>query len=105
MIAAERQPRFAMFVSGFVPRDTAAAAALLRGVPSSVRSLHAYGASDALVVPERSRALAELFEGAVQLEHPGGHMTPSSAAVRTQVTGFVDAVLADVELEASPVSS
>ena len=57
MLAAELRPRFAVFVSGFVPRDVDAAATLLAGVDEGVPSLHIFGASDELVVPERSKAL------------------------------------------------
>ena len=88
MLAAEVRPRFAVFVSGFVPADEDAAAALLAGV-TGVPTLHVIGATDALVPPERSRALAALFEGAVVVEHAGGHMVPSSAAVRQEVRAFL----------------
>jgi hypothetical protein len=88
MLSAEVKPKFAIFVSGFVPRDGGAAASLLAGV-SDVPSLHVFGSADELVVPERSRALSELFEGASTLEHPGGHMTPSGAAVRAQFNEFL----------------
>jgi hypothetical protein len=90
MLSAELKPKFAIFVSGFVPRDHEAAASLLVGV-SDVPSLHVFGNTDELVVPERSRALSELFEGSTTLEHPGGHHTPSGAAVRESVREFLRA--------------
>lgn len=92
MLAAELRPRFAIFVSGFVPRDADAASSLLEGV-KGVPSLHVYGSADELVVPERSRALSELFADATILEHPGGHMTPSGAPIRAQVKEFLSANL------------
>ena len=87
----ELRPKFAVFISGFVPRDETAGAALLAGV-SNVPSLHIIGVKDELVVAERSRALATLFADAVVIEHPGGHMIPSGAAVRSQVIAFLDEV-------------
>ena len=88
MLSAELKPSFAIFVSGFVPRDEAAAASLLAGV-DGVRSLHIIGAADTLVEPARSRALAELFDGAEIVEHEGGHHTPSNAAVRARMVDFL----------------
>ena len=90
MLSAELKPSFAIFVSGFVPRDEAAAASLLAGV-RGVRSLHVIGAGDTLVEPARSRALAELFDGAEIVEHEGGHHTPSNAAVRARMVNFLSA--------------
>ena len=90
MLAAELRPRFAVFVSGFVPRDVDAAATLLAGVDEGVPSLHIFGASDELVVPERSKALSELWADATVVEHPGGHMTPSGPLVRERVIGFLE---------------
>ena len=92
MLCAELRPTFGIFVSGFVPRDEVAAAALLQGV-SGVPTLHVLGESDDLVEPERSRALARLFTDdalTTIIEHPGGHMLPSGAAVRAKVTSFLD---------------
>ena len=58
------------------------------GVPS----LHVLGRADAIVAPERSRALAALFAGATTVEHHGGHMLPSDAGVRRDVVAFLDAL-------------
>ncbi len=91
MLCAEMQPMFGMFVSGFVPRDRVAAAALLAGV-RDVPTLHVYGENDELVTPDRSRALADCFVGASVIVHEGGHMIPSSAHVRAQVRSFLDTV-------------
>jgi pimeloyl-ACP methyl ester carboxylesterase len=98
MLCAEMtdpKPKFALLVSGFVPRDRAAAAALLAGV-DAVPTLHVVGRADALVAPERSRALAALFDGATLVEHEGGHTTPSSPDVRKEVAGFLERVVASL---------
>ena len=97
MLCAELQPRFGVFVAGFVPNDQVAAAALLAGVDASVPTLHVIGSGDQLVAPERSHALAELFEGANIVSHEGGHMIPSSAAVRSQVVSFIESALAECQ--------
>ena len=97
MLAAERQPAFAILVAGFVPKDEDAAAALLSG--SSVRSLHVIGDGDEQVVPERSRALAELFADASVVSHPGGHMIPSGPLVRASMVEFLDPVLSALQRE------
>ena len=82
------RPKFAMIVSGFVPRDEKAAERLLAGV-KDVPSLHVFGQTDQLVVPERSRALTTLFADATVVAHDGGHMIPSGAAVRRHVVSFL----------------
>lgn len=93
MLCAELRPRFGVFVSGFVPNDACAAASLLAGVDASVPTLHVLGAGDELVTPERSRALADLFEDARLVTHEGGHMIPSGAAVRAEVASFVESAV------------
>ena len=97
MLCAELRPRFGIFVAGFVPNDQTAAAALLAGVDAGVPTLHVLGAADELVAPERSMALAELFEGSTVVTHPGGHMIPSSPTVRAQVVTFVEGALAECQ--------
>ena len=91
MLCAELQPRFAILISGFVARDIEAGAGLLAGV-ENVPSLHVFGESDQLVVPDRSRALVECFTDATVIAHEGGHMIPSGATVRRQVVAFLDSV-------------
>ena len=97
MLCAELNPRFGIFVAGFVPNDRAAAAALLSGVDASVPTLHVIGTADSLVTPERSMALADLFDGRTVLTHPGGHMIPSAAHVRGQVASFVEGALVECQ--------
>ena len=91
MLCAELQPRFAILISGFVARDIEAGAGLLAGVDNAP-SLHVFGESDQLVVPDRSRALVECFTDATVIAHEGGHMIPSGATVRRQVVAFLDSV-------------
>ena len=88
MLRAERRPKFAILVSGFVPRDTDAAQALLQGV-EGIPTLHFLGLNDTLVVPSRSNALADLFEDATVVEHAGGHCLPSGLDVRPRVVEFL----------------
>ncbi|KAL3899160.1 MAG: hypothetical protein SGPRY_012693 [Prymnesium sp.] len=84
----QHTPRFAIFVSGFVPRDETAAAELLKGV--NVPSLHVIGRADGIVVPERSWALTEHFEQSCVIEHDGGHMLPSAPVVREKLSAFLE---------------
>ena len=91
MLCAELRPQFGIFVSGFVPRDQQAAAALLSGV-DDVPTLHVFGEGDTLVEPERSRALSECFADSTVIVHEGGHMLPSSGVVRRQVVDFLERV-------------
>jgi len=87
----EPTPKFAIIVSGFVPRDRDAASSLLKGgLP--VPSFHLFGSTDTLVEPDRSRALAALFESPTVVEHTGGHMVPSSAPVREQLGAFLQSL-------------
>ncbi|KAL1528875.1 hypothetical protein AB1Y20_010198 [Prymnesium parvum] len=85
-----RKPKFAIFVSGFVPRHPEPANRLLLGV--DVPSLHVIGQSDGIVTPDRSRALADIFADAMIIEHAGGHTIPSGANVRQQVASFLEGI-------------
>lgn len=91
MLTARYRPAFGIFVAGFVPADDGAVAQLLRDGVKDIPTLHVIGTSDTLVEPERSHALAACFEGSVIVEHPGGHMIPSSAVVRAEVKAFLEA--------------
>ena len=90
MLAAELEPRFAILISGFVPRDASAGAKLFAGVPASCPSLHVFGLEDTLVLPERSRALVGCFANAAVISHTGGHHIPSGLPVRQQVVEFLE---------------
>jgi pimeloyl-ACP methyl ester carboxylesterase len=90
ILCAEMRPQFGIFISGFVPRDHEAAASLLAGV--QVPTLHVIGGADSLVVPARSHALVSLCQDPTVVEHEGGHMIPSGAAVRAQVRDFLGSI-------------
>ena len=88
---AHQPPRFVILVSGFVPGAAGmqAAANLITGVVG-IPSLHVMGTADQLVPPERSQALAALFDGARVFEHERGHMVPSSAGARSELSRLLD---------------
>jgi predicted esterase len=81
--------RFAILVSGFIPRDDAVSAQLRSGPHAGVRTLHVLGESDELVPPSSSETLAALFEDSVQFKHTGGHVVPGNAPFRTAIKEFV----------------
>lgn len=83
--------RFAVLVAGFIPSDPALAAlhAAAPALPHAVLSCS--GEADALVAPERVRALAERFAHPQSrfYAHPGGHGVPGNAPFRNAVRDFV----------------
>lgn len=83
--------RFAVLVSGFLPRDPEVAASLA-GPGLALPSLHLMGAGDELIPPDRSEALARTFSGPRMVHmHPGRHLVPTcSGAVREAWTAFLD---------------
>ncbi|KAL7748088.1 Ovarian cancer-associated protein 2 [Sorochytrium milnesiophthora] len=56
----------------------------------NMRSLHIWGESDALVVPERSEKLCALFTDAARYIHPGGHLIPTDAKARQAIRDFLE---------------
>ncbi|GAB5360619.1 hypothetical protein AAMO2058_000642700 [Amorphochlora amoebiformis] len=93
--------RFAVLVSGFVPRDEELAHMLRKAQAKEkgiqmLRSLHVFGANDTLVLPERSRELAGFFgDSAETHQHTGGHFVPSGVEFRKKLKEF----LSDVHLD------
>ena len=86
--------RFAVLVSGFMPRDPALEP--LFGTadgPPPLRvplpSLHVMGEHDELVATASSRRLSDCFAGATIHSHAGGHLVPSSADFRALLKDFV----------------
>ncbi|BDA48958.1 Esterase OVCA2 [Coccomyxa sp. Obi] len=85
-------PRFAVLVSGFLPRDPSYADILRHGHVSTP-TLFIHGSADELVPLERAHELQETFaEGATALlEHPGAHFVPTcTGAVKQQIVQFLD---------------
>lgn len=92
-------PRAAVLVSGFRPRDCALAVELqaMRGPAGArLRTLHVVGARDALIEPEESRALSQVFaqHGHAQVFlHGAGHGAwRRSADVQRAICRFVAGV-------------
>ena len=86
--------RFAVLVSGFMPRDPALE--LLVGTADGrpplrvpLPSLHVMGENDQLVAATSSRRLSDCFAGATLHYHEGGHLVPSSADFRALLKDFV----------------
>ena len=90
MLVALGAPRFefAILVGGFASADPAHVP-LYRADALQVPSLHLIGLADNVVPPERSRALARSFHEPSMLEHDGGHVVPSGAAVLSGTLAFL----------------
>ncbi|KAL0079272.1 serine hydrolase FSH [Phycomyces blakesleeanus] len=80
--------KFAIICAGFKLISQEATQSLF-SVPINTPSMHIYGEQDTLIVPEKAIALSELFVNPVILTHPGGHVVPSNAACRNEITAFV----------------
>lgn len=66
--------KFAIFAGGFLPKDEEAKTFIGQAKPD-IKSLHVMGEKDALVPPERSRALMDCFRGPKhEFIHSGAHM-------------------------------
>ena len=83
--------RFAVLCAGFLASDPALAAVVQGAAPLPHAVLSCSGEADALVPPERVRALAACFPDArcVFFAHPGGHHVPGNAAFRNAIKAFV----------------
>jgi len=86
--------RFAVLVSGFMPRDPALEPLVgMADGPPPLRvplpSLHVMGENDQLVAAASSRRLSDCFAGATLHCHEGGHLVPSSADFRALLKDFV----------------
>ena len=79
---------FAILVGGFASVDPEHAT-LYRAGACHVPSVHIIGLTDAVVPPQRSRALAESFREPLILEHEGGHVVPATAGVLEGTLGFL----------------
>eukprot|EP00668_Euglena_longa_P001762 GGOE01002072.1.p1 GENE.GGOE01002072.1~~GGOE01002072.1.p1 ORF type:complete len:274 (+),score=51.80 GGOE01002072.1:73-822(+) len=83
--------RFGILAGGFKPRDIRLHRLFAEPV-RGVQTLHIIGESDALVPPERSHELADLFADAEVMTHAGGHYIPASAEHRTVYRDFLQRV-------------
>ena len=83
--------RFAVLCAGFLASDPALAALVQGAAPLPHAVLSCSGEADALVPPERVRALAACFPApaCVFYSHPGGHHVPGNAAFRNAVRDFL----------------
>ena len=86
--------RFAVLVSGFMPRDPALEPLVgtAEGPPPlrvPLPSLHVMGENDQLVAAASSQRLSDCFAGATLHRHEGGHLVPSSADFRALLKDFV----------------
>lgn len=54
-----------------------------------VPTLHMMGESDQIIPKPVSQELVQVFKDPVVIYHPSGHMTPSSAAIRSDVIKFL----------------
>ena len=86
--------RFAVLVSGFMPRDPALEPLVgtAEGPPPlrvPLPSLHVMGENDQLVAAASSQRLSDCFAGATLHHHEGGHLVPSSADFRALLKDFV----------------
>lgn len=81
------KPKFAIIASGF--KSGSLAHANYYEDIISMPSLHIYGLSDAIIPTTMSRALADSFEDATIVEHPGGHYFAASVVQRHSYVEFV----------------
>ena len=86
--------RFAVLVSGFMPRDPALEplVGMADGPPPlcvPLPSLHVMGENDQLVAAASSRRLSNCFADATLHCHEGGHLVPYSADFRALLKDFV----------------
>lgn len=99
--------RFAVLVSGFMPRDPALEPLVgTADGPPPLRvplpSLHVMGEHDELVAAASSRRLSDCFAGATIHSHEGGHLVPSSADFRALLKDFVTRQAAATPAAAAP---
>ena len=83
--------RFAVLCAGFLASDPSLAALVQSAAPLPHAVLSCSGEADALVPPERVRALAACFPdpACVFFAHAGGHHVPGNAAFRNALRDFL----------------
>jgi hypothetical protein len=82
---------FAVLAGGFSVRDPILSRAYGYVSSYDLPSLHLIGASDLVVPPSISRAVAAKFRNPVIVGHQNGHIIPGDAETRQLVAGFLDA--------------
>jgi pimeloyl-ACP methyl ester carboxylesterase len=80
---------FAVMVGGFRSDSPKHADLYACRESYTLPSLHIMGRSDSIVPIEDSRDLCDHFTAPVVLEHTGGHVIPSTPAIRKAVAGFL----------------
>ena len=93
-IPAWKDLKFIIFVSSFVPsHETPEKECFNQFMEESnkidIPTFHFYGATDQVIVPERSVAFANFFKDPVLFEHPGGHFIPANGEPMRQLRTFV----------------
>jgi predicted esterase len=83
---------FAMTAGGFVSNEPGHASLYAATAGHELPSLHMMGRSDTIVPIADSRRLSDRFSAPVVIEHSGGHIIPSTPAVREQVAEFFDSL-------------
>jgi hypothetical protein len=81
--------RFAVFVSGFVPRAAALQVLFPPRLPLVAASLHVLGTEDKNVSNEESQRLAALFPNGEHCVHDGAHIVPSDKQNRAKIHAFL----------------
>ncbi|GAX85192.1 hypothetical protein CEUSTIGMA_g12610.t1 [Chlamydomonas eustigma] len=86
------RPKFAIMISGFLPRDPSFAELVQKARPS-VPSMFVYGTADEMVPPERTQELIAAFdqECSSVYKHAGAHLVPTcSGTFKQALTSFID---------------
>ncbi|CAO3631764.1 unnamed protein product [Cunninghamella echinulata] len=79
--------RFAMVAASFIPDRPIAHRIFSSKIKTP--SIHMIGEKDSLIVPEQMETLANAFEDPIFLRHSGGHVVPSNAPSRNEISSFV----------------
>eukprot|EP00033_Pygsuia_biforma_P001477 GCRY01001666.1.p1 GENE.GCRY01001666.1~~GCRY01001666.1.p1 ORF type:complete len:214 (-),score=29.58 GCRY01001666.1:186-827(-) len=80
---------FAIFVSGFIPRDPKYKAEFA-SEKMTVPSLHVFGETDNIVPFQESKNLAQCFSKSDVHFHGGGHFVPATAKDKQKYLSFLD---------------
>jgi predicted esterase len=81
---------FAMMAGGFVSDEPGHASLYASRTRFDLPSLHLMGRADTIVPIDDSRRLSDRFSTPTVVAHSGGHIIPSTTAVREQVADFFE---------------